>query len=86
MPFIENVFKYGTSNHELSVITIKIVIEELTINLFTSNKIFSHKEHTERKGVGIANTVKRLQHLYPNRFLLNIDDSNGEYKLHLTLQ
>jgi LytS/YehU family sensor histidine kinase len=86
MPFIENVFKYGTSNHEPSTITIKIIVEELTVNLFTSNKIFIHKESIERKGVGIANTIKRLQHLYPNRFLLNIDDSNGEYKVHLTLQ
>jgi len=85
MTFIENVFKYGISNHEPSTITIKVFAEEKNITFFCQNKLFSTERKVERTGIGIANTRQRLEHLYPNRHLLNITTNDGLYTVQLTL-
>jgi two-component system LytT family sensor kinase len=86
MTFVENVFKYGISNHESSPVTIKISADEKTITFFSENKIFDHQRNIERTGIGIANTRQRLEHIYPNRHLLNIATENGIYSVILTVQ
>jgi len=86
MTFVENVFKYGISNHESSPVTIKVSTDEKTITFFSENKIFDHQKNIERTGIGIANTKQRLDHLYPHRHLLNIANENGIYSVILTLQ
>lgn len=84
--FVENVFKYGVSNHEPSPLIIKISAEERTITLFCQNRIFNGLRQVEREGIGISNTKQRLQLLYPNKHLLNINTDNGVYTVLLTLQ
>ncbi len=86
MTFIENVFKYGISSHEESDITIKLAIEEHTITFYCQNKLFDTKRNTERAGIGVDNTKKRLEHLYPDSYFLNISKENGFYTVQLTLQ
>jgi len=85
MTFIENVFKYGISSHEPTNIIIKIDVEESKIVFFTQNKIFDKAPKQERAGVGISNTQKRLQHIYPGNYLLNIDTKNDLYTVQLIL-
>lgn len=85
MTFIENVFKYGISSHEQSVITIKLFAEEKNITFFCQNKLFATERKVERTGIGLMNTKQRLDHLYPNRHLLNISSGNGLYTVELTL-
>jgi LytS/YehU family sensor histidine kinase len=85
MTFVENVFKYGISNHEPAAITIKISVERDQINFYSLNKLFETKRNVERTGIGIANTLQRLQHLYPNKHSLKIDTNNGFYTVQLTL-
>ncbi len=86
MTFIENVFKYGISSHEESTITIKLFAEEKSITFFCQNKLFSTQRRVERTGIGITNTRQRLEHVYPNRHLLNITSENGFYTVQLTIQ
>jgi hypothetical protein len=86
MTFIENVFKYGISNHEASAIVIKLVVEEHTITFFCQNKLFYTDRNAERAGIGIANTKQRLAHLYPDKHFLNINKENGLYTVQLSLQ
>jgi hypothetical protein len=86
MTFVENVFKYGISNHEEAVITIQLFAEEKNITFFCQNKIFSTLRIAERTGIGIANTRQRLDHLYPNKHLLNITSANGLFTVQLTIQ
>ena len=86
MTFVENVFKYGISNHESSPVTIKVSADEKTITFFSENKNFDHQKNIERTGIGIANTRQRLEHIYPNRHLLNIANESGIYSVILTLQ
>lgn len=85
MTFVENVFKYGISNHENSTITIQLLADERSITFYCHNKIFKPAGNTQRTGIGIANTKKRLQHLYPNKHLMNITNENGFFSVELIL-
>src|ERR1700761_5181286 len=73
MTFIENVFKYGISKHTRSVIVIKIIGNETGISFFCQNRIFPEKDEKQRAGIGLKNTMQRLDHLYPSRYKLDID-------------
>ena len=86
MTFIENVFKYGISKHEWSVISITVLAAEKNILFFCENTIFSENKQTERSGIGLKNTMKRLEHLYPGKHMLVITNENGLYTVNLTLQ
>jgi hypothetical protein len=86
MTFVENVFKYGISKHEKSVIDIKIHTNAAEISFFCRNRIFLGRNENQRTGIGIKNTKQRLAHLYPDKHLLNISNQNDQYTVQLTLQ
>jgi len=81
--FVENVFKYGISNHESATITIQLTADERSITFYCHNKIFIPAGTPQRTGIGIANAKKRLEHLYPNKHLLNITNENGFFSVEL---
>jgi hypothetical protein len=83
--FVENVFKYGISNHENTTITIQLVAGERSITFYCHNKIFIQAGAPQRTGIGIANAKKRLEHLYPNKHLLNITNESGFFSVELIL-
>lgn len=83
--FVENVFKYGISNHENTTITIQLTADERSITFYCHNKIFKPAGAPQRTGIGIANAQKRLNHLYPNKHLLNITNENGFFSVELIL-
>ena len=83
---IENVFKYGISNSEPSHISIALKAEDDSISFFCRNKLMPLKHQLESTGIGIKNTRKRLDHLYPNKYLLNIKEEEGFFSVHLILQ
>jgi len=86
MTFIENIFKYGISNHERAVITIKLQAKANLIHFFCQNQLFQTTRTSERAGIGLANTQQRLDHLYPNKHNLEIDRENNLFTVNLTLQ
>ena len=71
--FIENIFKYGISNHHQSTITIKLFIRKSTITFYCQNRIFNPDYVYDREGWGITNTKRRLEILYPGKHSLHID-------------
>ncbi|NJO24938.1 MAG: hypothetical protein HC867_02820 [Bacteroidia bacterium] len=83
MTFVENVFKYGVSSHEDSEITIRISAGEKSILFYSKNRIFNNLKIAERSGVGIDNTTKRLNHLYPGAHSLLIKTKLGLYGIAL---
>ncbi|HSU29312.1 MAG TPA: sensor histidine kinase [Chitinophagaceae bacterium] len=85
MTFIENAFKYGISNHEDSVITIKLEAAEKQLHFICQNRLFSNGKNGARAGIGIVNTKQRLQHLYPDKHTLLINSENEVYTVQLTL-
>jgi two-component system LytT family sensor kinase len=85
MTFIENVFKYGISNHEHSLLIIRISAEKNAVIFFTQNRIFPGVRKDDRTGIGITNTEKRLQHLYPGKHKLDIRRENRMFTVELFL-
>ena len=85
MTFIENIFKYGISNHHQSTIIIKLFIEEKTITFYSQNRIFNADYIYDREGFGITNTKQRLNFLYPGKHSLDINTDKGLYTVQLTL-
>jgi sensor histidine kinase YesM len=86
MTFIENVFKYGISNHESSEIIIRLSADEHSIGFYCRNKLFDGKRNTERTGIGIANTRQRLNHLYPAKYSLDISTADNFFTVQLSLE
>lgn len=86
IPFVENMFKYGISKQEESTLNIELIAEAQTITLCCENKVFNNQsKNPERTGVGIANTRQRLEYIYPQKHLLNIEDKNNIFRVKLTL-
>ncbi len=78
MTFVENVFKYGLSNHIDSKIELLIKTENEKITFLSRNQIFKHKKINDRKSIGLENTKKRLAYLYENEHNLSITN-DGEF-------
>ena len=86
MTFIENIFKYGVSKHHPSAIVVKLKSDDTGISFFCQNRIFPKKDEKRRVGIGLKNTQKRLAHLYPGKYILNINTDNLLYTVKLILQ
>ena len=84
MTFIENAFKFGISNHEESVITIRIEVEGNEIAFYCRNAIFD-TQHKERTGIGLANTKQRLDYLYREKYELHTNQAGGFYTVKLRI-
>lgn len=85
MTFIENVFKYGVSKHQPSVINICLRVSGNQMLFICRNTIFEKRSETERKGIGIANNRQRLQHIYPNKHRLDISAVDGNFIVELEI-
>lgn len=85
--FIENAFKYvgfneGRQNH--IDISLKYESGTLAFRVFNTKDTFINKAG-KASGLGIANTRRRLEILYPGKHLLNIKNNDEDYELTLTL-
>jgi two-component system, LytTR family, sensor kinase len=85
MTFVENAFKFGTSNHEEADITIHITQENEGLSFFCSNKIFPNRTKLEGTQTGLENTFKRLGFLFGDRHRLDVSTENGHFAVLLTL-
>lgn len=87
IPFIENAFKYGVNAEEESNILIKIIFSGKKLHLRVKNtKVetsFSKQTITQ---LGISNTQKRLNLLYPKAHTLKLEDNEREFSIDLTLE
>lgn len=85
--FIENAFKYGVSTERESSIQITLKITKTEFRLFVQNhKIQIKFQENTQTGIGLANTITRLQKSYLNRYELTIDDNEKWYTVNLILQ
>jgi len=86
LPFIENCFKHGTSQMlEQPWISLQIVIEGDWMKM----KLLNGKApgiSTAAGGIGIANVMKRLEYMYPEKHQLMINNEDDVYIVNLRLQ
>jgi len=86
IPFVENAFKYGVNpeKHSHIIIDVEIAGELLTLSV-ENNKVKTTLNEAEKSGMGIENTRSRLEHLYPNKHEIQIDENDERFHLILKL-
>ncbi|MBI9062797.1 MAG: histidine kinase [Marinilabiliaceae bacterium] len=87
-PFIENCFKHGCSNDPGQPrIDLDIIVRQDVIVFRVNNSKPSKSTNAEKKagGIGIENTRKRLEILYPDKHELRITDLPDAYHVELVL-
>lgn len=89
LPFVENAFKHGTSVNEPSEIDIRIRQVDKQLKLEVKNTIIKNQSSQvdEYGGIGLENTQRRLDILYPgkHRLLINTSTETNTYVIYLTL-
>ncbi len=82
--FLENAFKHGVSTDASKPIRITIEVQEGRLHFKAENaKNYVNKDQT--KGVGLTNLKRRLQLGYPNRYTINIIETENYYSGELFL-
>lgn len=79
LPFVENAFKHGVSTVHPSNIFINISASLSVLNLEICNPVFAEvaENMEESNGIGLANTRRRLDLLYPGKYELNVEHNNS---------
>ncbi|HLC83259.1 MAG TPA: sensor histidine kinase, partial [Bacteroidia bacterium] len=79
-------YKHGVNAEDNSIIKIKIDTTETQLFLFVkNNKVFIQRSAESESGIGVENTKNRLQMIYPGKHKLQIDNTEKEYSVSLTL-
>lgn len=85
--FVENAFKHGVNAAENTDIRITVNVDEKQLYFTTfNNKVTVNDMQDTAGGLGIENTRKRLQLLYPGRHTLKIRDEKDYFEVSLSLQ
>jgi len=89
LPFVENAFKHGVSTTEQSHISILILQRGRELDVTVKNSIMKDNNISldDYSGIGLQNTRRRLDLLYPDKYKLEISGNNAdnEYTVHLML-
>lgn len=85
LPFVENAFKHGT--HPLKPcfvhIQLKTIDDKIIFNVI--NSIVENKKIV-KTNIGLENTQRRLELMYPNKHSLKVDKSQEKYSLSLIIK
>ncbi len=88
LPFVENAFKHGISTIEECFINIKLNQNENFITFEVTNSLLSKRQSLEESnGIGLTNTKRRLDLLYPGKheFAASSKD-NGTFEVFLKIE
>lgn len=89
LPFVENAFKHGVSNFPgIAWVKIKISLNEnsLIFNIENTKNPNIDKEKNYTKGIGLSNVKKRLNLMYPEKYILSINDKHETFSVNLTIE
>ena len=86
IPFVENAVKHGAqSTNDQSTIDISVAIKNTTLHFCIVNSKPPKVSELNRKGLGLENVQRRLNLLYPNAHVLEIDDTKKTYRVKLSI-
>jgi LytS/YehU family sensor histidine kinase len=89
IPFIENSFKHGISQHtKESYVNINMKIENESLSLIIENSKAPTMPGSNLKksgGIGLVNVKRRLELLYPKQYELDVLDYPNSYIIKLKL-
>lgn len=86
--FVENAFKHGISSTiKSSWVEIYVNIQDGVLDFKVENsKPDKFKQDNIQGGIGLWNVRKRLDLLFPNKYLLDIENNISTYNIRLSLQ
>jgi LytS/YehU family sensor histidine kinase len=76
---IENAFKHGISYSSASYINIRIDILEDELQVEIANSKTAQKNEKDNNGIGLENTRKRLELLYPAKYTFRVIDNDEDF-------
>ena len=85
IPFVENAIKHGLTDEKKSFLKILFDLKPNQINFHIENAKPNFPNQNEVGGIGLKNVKRRLELLYPNQYILKVDDQKENYKVKLTL-
>jgi sensor histidine kinase YesM len=88
IPFVENAFKH-VSHYQDRDNFVRVRMENINkcFHFHIENSKEDNQRSTEPKGgIGLANVTRRLELLYPDKYELQINSSNGVFKVDLQLK
>lgn len=83
--FAENAFKHGVSYKQESKIDIAITVSDEEVAFSCANNKVTASDAPEKGGIGIENTLKRLDIIYGKNYSLNITDTEEDYRVNLSV-
>lgn len=87
IPFVENAFKHvSRSTDRPNHVHIRLGCTHGQVHLRVENTCDAPTAPDERKGIGLANTRRRLALLYPDRHQLDIASDGRTFTVHLMIQ
>ncbi len=86
IPFVENAIKHGAqATNEQSTIDVNISIKNSKLHVHVVNSKHNTVAKSTRTGMGLENVKRRLNLLYSNAHVLEINDMEKEYHVNLTI-
>ncbi len=89
LPFIENAFKHGVSNFPGKAfvkITVLLMNSNIIVSIENSKNPVINANTSHSKGIGLENVRKRLELMYPEKYILSIKEKETTFSVNLTLQ
>jgi len=88
LPFVENAFKHGVDVEKGGTITIDIKLTGNRLNLHVENPLVEDTGNIKDKhrGIGVNNTLKRLELLYQDNFTFTAGPVKNNYVVDLVLK
>ncbi|GGF05164.1 hypothetical protein GCM10011518_12970 [Flavobacterium limi] len=86
LPLVENAFKHGVHATEKSEIIIQLKQNHTNLTFEVLNTYFEKTSNTEPGGIGLTNTKRRLQLIYPHKHAINCGvNKDGKYEVELQI-
>ena len=88
IPLIENAFKHGVSSTQESFINIKLELQENNrLNCLVENSNYPKKDNDRSgSGIGLTNLKRRLELLYPGKYIFKAETLNDRFITELLIQ
>ena len=88
IPFVENAFKHGISLKKKSWIKIELGYKDNLVRFEVRNSIHRNENNPDygKSGIGLVNVKERLKLQYPDKYVLDIAETENEFSVKLILQ
>jgi len=84
--FVENAFKHGAPIDGFLIIEMQLSTTATYLLFTIQNTAQAASTSSESHGIGVENTQKRLESLYPNQYTLSQTKEEHHYKVQLEIQ